>query len=328
MAESETTIVPVLPERLHERADDLVSWQSLLTESMLPGQVQTSTTLAIGELGISRLLGGGAIAFLSVAPQEIAHRREHLPRDKQEGFLIHVVLEGVGEIEQDGVRLRFGPGDISFRSTAHPSSVRFEGPSRLVALRVPRERLEGHLGAVTRIGPRVCPSSSRFARVVHTFVEQLVPCFFEATFEPVAALEQSLLLLLATTYCMTHAPALPAPVRALATERRWQTLVAHIDAYLTHNDLSPTSCARALNLSTRSVYALFAERQLRFSHYVLEKRLELGRVQLEDTRLARLSIASLAYRCGFANAAHFTRVFTRRYGMSPGNWRRLSENNS
>lgn len=325
MAESDTTIVPALSDCLRERAADLGSWQSLLTETMLPGQVQTSTTLAIGELGVSRLLGGGAIAFLSVAPQEIVHRREHLPRDKQEGLLIHIVLEGIGEIEQDGVRLRFGPGDISFRSTAHPSSVRFDSAARLVALRVPRERLEGHLGPDARIGPRVCASSSRFARVIHTFVEQLIPCFFEATFEPVATLEQSLLLLIATTYCETQAPRLPAPPRALATERRWQTLIAYIDAQITQVDLSPAACARALNLSARSVYALFAERQLRFSHYILEKRLELGRSHLEDPRLARVNIASLAYRCGFANAAHFTRVFTRRYGMPPGTWRRLSK---
>ena len=54
MAESEMTIVPALPDRLHERAADLGSWQSLLTDTMLPGQVQTSTTLAIGELGVSR----------------------------------------------------------------------------------------------------------------------------------------------------------------------------------------------------------------------------------------------------------------------------------
>ena len=324
MAESDMRAVPGLPESLQARATDLGSWQSLLTESMLPGQVQTASTLAIGELGVSRLLGGGAIAFLSVAPQEIIHRREHLPRDKKEGLLIHIVLDGSGEIEQDGVRLRFGPGDISYRSTAHPSSVRFETPARLVALRVPLDRLEGHMGFPGRIGARVCAGSSRFARVIHTFVEQLVPCFFQASFEPVAALEQSLLLLLATTYCVTRAPALPAPTRALATERRWQVLVAHIDAQLTQAELSPANCARALNLSTRSVYALFAERQIRFSHYVLEKRLELGRMQLEDARLARLGIATLAYRCGFANAAHFSRVFTRRYGMPPGSWRRMS----
>ncbi len=202
--------------------------------------------------------------------------------------------------------------------------MRFSARARLIALRVPRERLAAHLGLLAPPEARLSRHDTRVARVVHTFVEQLIPCFFTASFEPVAALEQSLLLLLATAYCMTErVPRLPPP-RAPTTERRWQTLLAHIDARLTQPDLSPDTCAQALNMSSRSVYALFAERRLRFSRYVLDKRLELSRTQLENPRLARYSIASLAYRCGFTDAAHFSRVFTHRYGMPPGAWRRLS----
>jgi AraC family transcriptional activator of tynA and feaB len=324
MVKSRSTAVPVLPEHVRRRAADTGSWQSLLSATLLPGQVQTSSALAIGELGISRLLGGGAIAFLSVAPQEIVHLREHLPRDIQDGFLIHIVLEGHGEIEQGDIRLSFGPGDVSFRSTAAPSRVRFLAPARLIALRVPRERMEAYIGPRGRHEARLSRHDTRVAHVIHTFVEQLMPCFFTASFEPVAALEQSLLLLLATAYSTNERVRPPAHVRASTTGRRWQSVLAHIDAHLTEADLSPGTCAQALNLSSRYIHALFAERQLRFSRYVLEKRLELSRTQLEDRRLARYSIASLAYRCGFADAAHFSRVFARRFGMAPGAWRRRS----
>ncbi len=108
MAKTGSMAVPVLPASLHRRAADLGGWQSLLTATLLPGHVQSSSTLAIGELGVSQLLGGGAIAFLSVAPQEITHLREHLPRETHDGFLIHIVLEGSGEIEQGGIHLAFG----------------------------------------------------------------------------------------------------------------------------------------------------------------------------------------------------------------------------
>jgi AraC family transcriptional regulator len=32
----------------------------------------------------------------------------------------------------------------------------------------------------------------------------------------------------------------------------------------------------------------------------------------------------VALNCGFANQSHFTRVFTRLTGVSPGQWRRMN----
>jgi AraC-like DNA-binding protein len=41
---------------------------------------------------------------------------------------------------------------------------------------------------------------------------------------------------------------------------------------------------------------------------------------LRQREKASLSVIALA--CGFADQSHFTRVFTRRVGLSPGAWRR------
>jgi transcriptional regulator GlxA family with amidase domain len=40
---------------------------------------------------------------------------------------------------------------------------------------------------------------------------------------------------------------------------------------------------------------------------------------LRDTRIA---LADVTADCGFADQSHFTRVFTRAVGTSPGQWRR------
>ena len=39
-----------------------------------------------------------------------------------------------------------------------------------------------------------------------------------------------------------------------------------------------------------------------------------------------LSLAEVALACGFADQSHFTRVFTRTVGTSPGAWRRVRNN--
>jgi AraC-like DNA-binding protein len=40
-------------------------------------------------------------------------------------------------------------------------------------------------------------------------------------------------------------------------------------------------------------------------------------------RDGRLSLSDVALSCGFADQSHFTRVFTKLTGLTPGAWRRL-----
>ncbi len=52
---------------------------------------------------------------------------------------------------------------------------------------------------------------------------------------------------------------------------------------------------------------------------LLNRRVELAKDLL---RSRASSLSEIALRCGFADQSHFTRVFTRRAGVSPGAWRR------
>jgi AraC-like DNA-binding protein len=36
------------------------------------------------------------------------------------------------------------------------------------------------------------------------------------------------------------------------------------------------------------------------------------------------TLADIAVGCGFADQSHFTRVFARQIGLTPGQWRRLN----
>jgi AraC-like DNA-binding protein len=41
-------------------------------------------------------------------------------------------------------------------------------------------------------------------------------------------------------------------------------------------------------------------------------------------RGSETSLADIALACGFADQSHFTRTFTRVFGISPGAWRKLA----
>ena len=54
--------------------------------------------------------------------------------------------------------------------------------------------------------------------------------------------------------------------------------------------------------------------------WLLENRVEKAKELLTD---AGLPLAEIALECGFSDQSHFTRVFSRIAGTSPGTWRRL-----
>jgi AraC family transcriptional regulator len=54
--------------------------------------------------------------------------------------------------------------------------------------------------------------------------------------------------------------------------------------------------------------------------WLLENRVERAKELLTD---AEPPLAEIALECGFSDQSHFTRVFSRTVGTSPGTWRRL-----
>lgn len=85
--------------------------------------------------------------------------------------------------------------------------------------------------------------------------------------------------------------------------------------------LTPKDCAQALQISERYLYRVLASHGERFSQVQLGKRLDASAERLRDPRFSRYQIASIAYQCGFKDPAHFSRVFSKRFGVTPRGWR-------
>jgi len=57
-------------------------------------------------------------------------------------------------------------------------------------------------------------------------------------------------------------------------------------------------------------------------HYVMQRRTDRAKQHL---RFGEEPIAQIALNCGFADQAHFSRVFARHTGLPPSAWRRLNQ---
>jgi AraC-like DNA-binding protein len=85
--------------------------------------------------------------------------------------------------------------------------------------------------------------------------------------------------------------------------------------------LSPKLIARQLGCSRAHLYRVFAQQGETVAHYIREVRLHRARDLLADKAVANHRIGDIAYRCGFEDPVHFTRLFRQRFGLTPSAFR-------
>ena len=85
--------------------------------------------------------------------------------------------------------------------------------------------------------------------------------------------------------------------------------------------LTPARVAESEGISERYLQKLFEGTGENFSLYLRERRLQRAAADLASPAEASLSVSEIAFRCGFSDAAHFSRAFRDRFGMTPRDFR-------
>ena len=97
-----------------------------------------------------------------------------------------------------------------------------------------------------------------------------------------------------------------------------------VEASLQEAELGPEYLARRLNVSVRQLYRLFEQRHESISRYIQQRRLERVAQDLRAQDLRHESITQIAFKWGFVDAAHFSRVFKRHFQHAPRDFRQNS----
>jgi AraC-like DNA-binding protein len=92
---------------------------------------------------------------------------------------------------------------------------------------------------------------------------------------------------------------------------------SYIAQHLHDVNLDGKHIASALNVSNASLHRAFSAADTSLMRHVWSCRLERAADLLVRQRKVSVRISEIAYRCGFQNAAHFSRTFKARFGMSP-----------
>lgn len=105
-----------------------------------------------------------------------------------------------------------------------------------------------------------------------------------------------------------------------------RAVIDYIRSNLGDSGLRTSSIAKALRVSPRSVQSVFERLATTASGFILQNRLDRAASCLVDTP-GRQTITDLAFDCGFSDSAYFSRCFSRRFGVSPRDYRRLGPRN-
>jgi AraC-like DNA-binding protein len=233
-------------------------------------------------------------------------------------IIVNMMVEGRAQGDMDGRPFDEPAGTYHFHDLARPSR-HGSTASLTYSLVVPRELAQAEFGPIEFLHGLVVEGDPAAAVMdLSATLWRLLPSL---TPEGAARFERALLELIATG---VEQAAPGAQSRSDALDVLRAAASQAIDHSIGLGRASAAQLSRELDVSVEQLSAAFrADGGL--AAYLLGRRLEAARTALMEQPRAE-PIGNIAYRLGFSDAAHLSRAFSRRFGVSPRAYRKAAEN--
>ncbi|MDB6082817.1 MAG: helix-turn-helix protein [Gammaproteobacteria bacterium] len=265
-----------------------------------------------GDIGTIKLCN------ITVGPHRIERTPELIRRDDR--GLLKVVFQTRGRtfLEQGGRQLVLTPGAWSIYDTSRPYRIFNSEPIELLAMLVPRDELIDKSLDVSGCTLQRLSSEGGLGRVIRKFTRSLL--------EDLPALSPDLAPDLTATALELIRLAVLEHSRSSCALSAGELLKERIKTYVRRHLRDPRfsieMMAAAMKCSKRYLHKAFSgEEQQTLSHYIWSSRLECCQADLLNPKYAGKSITEIAFSWGFNNAAHFSRCFKTRFGVTPSDYR-------
>ncbi len=283
-------------------------WEKATARFLVPMRIRAAGSSIAGVISAHEV-GGASFCRLSATPHT-AVRDGHLAPGPGAGhYKVAIGLHGRSVVTQHGRRVSLRPGDVTVYDTSEEYGVLSDVPFGLLVALVPHDALDlprDRVAAVAATRLDGAPAAAARGRLLA----------LAAGRGDAVAVEQAMA---AVGRLVRDAPPVRVPGRRDGEEllTRAKEVVA---ARLGDPSLTPDHVAAVLGVSRRSLYDLFTADVGPVARYVRTLRLERAR-DLLLTPGGR-PVADVAVECGFPDAAHFSRLFRRQYGVPPVRYRR------
>ncbi len=264
----------------------------------------------------------GALSLSRLASSPLCYNRlkTHLRDVSDEQYLVTVPRLSAIRFAQGGRETFCHPGAFLLEHGHSPYEFSYGQDNELWVLKVPGALLRGHLRAPDRYCALSFDATQGAGWLFASYVDLIGRQLTRGDGAQRELLAQQLVDLLV---CSVQADdrvltSNDSAVRAAHLGR----IEAYARQHLADRDLGPERVAQACGISVRYLHALYRDVGQTFIQWLHEQRLDRADQALRASD-QRVSVAGVAHQWGFADQSHFSRLFKRRFGRTPGQSRRL-----
>ncbi|MCJ2141501.1 helix-turn-helix domain-containing protein [Methylobacterium sp. E-066] len=238
-------------------------------------------------------------------------------QDREEMVTATFKLAGRSNSFQDSRDAVLTPGDL-YILDHRPAALTTTAGAQAMFLELPRERFERVLGSIRHYTALPAGAELASTSLARTFFRELIRLGPQRPPDFAAQMASVGVDLIVASIAERLAKEVPRPLHGTVVVQRAK---AFVKANFGDPTLDPPQLAAAVGVSLRRLQELFQERGQHISDWIWQRRLEVAAKRLADPGCAHLPIGPLAYGCGFASKAHFSRRFKEHHGMAPREYR-------
>lgn len=251
---------------------------------------------------------------MSASPHSWQREKHHIKNHNSGEFLLAAINSGKAIFQQEGKEVVAQQGDLVLYDTAKPFQVHLE-PESVFLLRIPRDKIINTAHAVEQCTIEAIAQKSPVSGLLINTINELSK-INHSELSPLtqSQLVDSILGLLGATldvHCSSKSDFLRDDLFINAKN--------FLSKYAHEPQLSLHEVAMALGISPRHLTRVFAKYGISPMKWLWDHRLDKAKRLLKEN--PTLSITEIALNTGFNDSSHFSRAFSKRFGMAPSKLR-------
>jgi AraC-like DNA-binding protein len=228
-------------------------------------------------------------------------------------YIFITQVAGARRYRQQGAEVLLRPGDSTIIDSARPWSSSCNSDCVRLYLRVPWWRMQDRLRmreipVAKRISGQTLPGAA-LSRLLQSL-------YNEAEWMQEVEISAALNTFFGNLACTGNEKDFPLSLPKL--NRR---IFQFVDTHISEPTLKPCEVASAMGISVRHVHRVFSASGMTMGDYIRLRRLERCRDDLANPHLQQKTITDIAFFRGFSDAAHFSHLFRKTYGVSARKFR-------